>query len=166
MAVISGFHVDEYCLPAFKSVVELLADRLAAQKITNFLDIAPGDFIARVPPKITSEKASQVLNRIPVYQIEAVGDDFDDEGKLVRTGQSDYVYFEAGTCYLLDLSSGEPEFEESAEPLVGAMGCFEAREIGRVKEKHQGIDEYLKGILYKIPADRIPPAQASPPVPG
>ena len=91
MAVISGFHVDEYCLPAFKSVVKLLFQCLAAEKITDFLTIAPGDFVARVPPKISSEQASQQLRQIPVYQIKAVGDDLDENGQLVRTGQSDHL---------------------------------------------------------------------------
>lgn len=155
VAVISGFHVDDYCLPAFRDAVKLLTDCLDGSRITDFSAIAPGDFVARVPPKIRSESASQSLKQIPVYQISAVGGDFDDEGELVHTGQQDHLYFEAGVCYLLDLNSGAPHFEESSDFRAGMVGCFEAREIGRVKEKYRGLDEDLRGILFGIPGERV-----------
>jgi hypothetical protein len=156
MAVISGFHVDDYCVPAFTDAVKMLLERLAAEKVTDLLDIAPGDFIARVPPKILGEGAKR-LRPVPVFEIKSVGSDFDEEGNLVRGEQSEFLYFEASVCYALDLNSDEPRFEESSEPVVGAINCFDAREIGQVKDKHGNLPEELKGILYKLPDPGVRP---------
>jgi len=158
MAVISGFHVDDYCVPAFRDAVRTLRERLSAKKITDFQSIAPGHLVARVPPKIKPEGTATLTASIPVFQVKAVGDDFDEEGNLGRRGQSDYLYFEASVCYLLDLNLEQPRFEQSSESVVGVISCFDAREIGRLKDKHSGLPEELKGILYRIPAGNIPHA--------
>jgi hypothetical protein len=155
VAVISGYHVDEYCLKAFREAVKALQRRLEAVKVTDFSTISPGDFIARVPPKIMSDSAAGALRQIPVYQIEAVGDDFAEDGSLVRSDEPSYLYFESRVCYLLDLNPEEPRFEASSEFHAGAIDCFDGREIGQVKEKHNHLDEDLRGILYRIPAERV-----------
>jgi hypothetical protein len=154
MAVISGFHVDEYCVPVFKAVVRMLVEQFSAEKITDLGSISCGDLIARVPPKIRGEKAS-AIGLIPIYRIRALGDDFDEEGNLVSTGQGLHLFFEASGCYLLDLNSSEAHLEESREPHEGAVNCFEPRETGRVKDKYGELEEELKGILYRIPEERI-----------
>ncbi len=153
MAIISGYHVDEYCLQPFRDVVRMLRERFGAQKVTDFASIAPGDLIARIPPKITSDQRSAALRQVPVYRIDAVGDDVDEDGHLIRTGQSDHLYFEADSCYLLDLNLEEPVLEVSGEDQAGTIDCFDARDIGRLKEEDAALDEDLKGILYRIPAE-------------
>jgi hypothetical protein len=155
MAVISGFHVDDYCIPTFLDAVQALRERLGAEKVTDFLSIVPGDLVARVPPKITSEGTSKRLRPIPVYEISAVGDDFDESGNLVRGEESGHLYFESSVCYLLDLNSEEPCFKDSGESVEGTISCFDAREVGLLKEKHQHLPEELRGILYRIPAERV-----------
>ena len=151
VAVISGYHVDEYCVQAFTEAVRMLQERFGAQKVTDFATIAPGDLIARVPPKIVSDEKSGSRRQVPVYRIQAVGDDFDENGDLTRTAQSDYLYFQADRCYLLDPSAQEPLLEVSDEYQAGVVDCFESRDVGRVKETHAGLDEDLKGILYRLP---------------
>ena len=83
MAVISGYHVDDYCVGAFRSAVRALNEHFSAEKVITFADISPGDLVARVPPKILAEGAAKVLKPVPVYLIKQVGTDFDDEGRLV-----------------------------------------------------------------------------------
>jgi hypothetical protein len=155
MAVISGYHVDDYCVGAFRSVVRALNEHFSSERVTSFADISPGDLIARIPPKIISEGAAKVLRSVPVYRIKQVGTDFDEEGRLVRTDEPGFLYFEAIACYDLDLNGEKPSFSESAEPCEGAINCFDGREIGQVKEKHQHLEEDLKGILYRVPPDRL-----------
>ena len=155
MAVISGYHVDEYCLDAFREAVKALEARLDAVKLTDCGSISPGDFIARVPPKIRSDAKSGALRQIPVFQIEAVGDDFAEDGSLVRSEEPSFLYFESRACYLLDLNTEQPSFDLSHESHAGAVDCFDPREIGRVKEKHADLDDDLRGILFRIPADRV-----------
>lgn len=155
MAVISGYHVDDYCVGAFRRVLGALSDHFSAEKVTAFADISAGDLIARIPPKIMSEGAAKVLKSVPVYLLKHLGTDFDEEGQLIRTNESSFLYFEATACYDLDLNGEEPVVTESAEPCEGAINCFDGREIGQVKEKHEDLDEDLKGILYQIPADRL-----------
>ena len=156
MAVISGYHVDDYCVAAFRSVIQVLLENLSAEKITDLSSISAGDFVARIPPKIRSDGESGALRTVPVYQIKAVGNDFSEDGSLVLNGQPDYLYFETNACYSLDLNAEEPRFERSDESHSGAIDCFDAREMGRLKEKHIDVPDDLKGILYRIPADRIP----------
>jgi hypothetical protein len=155
MAVISGYHVDDYCVEAFRRVVGTLTERFSAEKIMTFADISPGDLIARIPPKIMSEGAAKMLKPVTVYAVSQLGTDFDEEGRLIRTSEPGFLYFEATLCYDLDLNGEEPVISESAEPCEGAINCFDGREIGQVKEKHQDLEGELKGILYRIPADRL-----------
>ena len=155
MAVISGYHVDDYCVEAFRQAVSALRDRFGAEKVTDFSSISPGHLIARVPPKIRGEEQSGEIRPIPVYRIKMVGTDFDDEGGLVRTDEPGHLYFEASACYLLDLSSEDARFALSDESCEGVINYFEAREIGRLKEKYSCLDEDLKGILYRIHPDRV-----------
>lgn len=155
MAVISGFHVDDYCVPAFRDAVRTLQERLSAEKITDFQSIAPGHLVARIPPKIKPEGKATLTVSIPVFHIKAVGDDFDDEGNLVRGGQSDYLYFEASVCYLLDLNLEKPRFQQSSESVAGVVSCFDAREVGRLRDKYRDLPEELKGIPYRIPAESV-----------
>lgn len=158
MAVISGYHVDDYCVPVFKQVVEALRERLGAQKITDLSEVCPGDLIARVPPKIGGADAPDRPRPVPVYRIKAVGHDIDENGKLVFASDPGYLYFEAGQCLLLTFLAGEPHLEQSADVGDGVIDCLTAEDAGRVKEKHQCLEEDLKGILYRIPADRLPAA--------
>ena len=151
MSVISGYHVDEYCVQAFREAVRVLQERFAAEKVTDFADIAPGDLIARVPPKIIGDQHASGPRPVPIYRILAAGDDFDENGQLISTGQSDYLYFQADSCYLLDVSAGEPRLEQSGEHDPGLMDCFDARDVGRVKDQHAHLEDDLKGILYKLP---------------
>jgi hypothetical protein len=153
VAIISGYHVDEYCVQPFRDAVRMLQERFGAQKVTDFASIAPGDLIARVPPKITGDQKSAALRQIPVYKIDAVGDDVDEDGHLICTGQSDYLYFQSDCCYLLDLNLAEPVFEVSSEHQAGAIDYLDARDIGRLKEEHAALDEDLKGIVYRIPPE-------------
>ncbi|MBN1458748.1 MAG: hypothetical protein JXA57_04375 [Armatimonadetes bacterium] len=155
MAVISGYHVDDYCVEAFRRVLSTLTERFSAEKVMAFADISPGDLIARIPPKIISEGAAKVLKPVPVYLVKQLGTDFDEDGQLIRTEEPSFLYFEASACYDFDLNGEEPVVTESAESCEGAINCFDGREIGQVKEKHQDLEEDLKGILYRIPADRL-----------
>lgn len=155
MAVISGYHVDDYCVPVFRQVVKALRDRLGAEKITDLLEVRPGDLIARVPPKIGGADAPDQPRPVPVFRIRTVGQDFDESGNLVLTSGADYLYFEADQCLLLSFSAGEPYVGPSDDVSEGAVDCFNAQDVGRVEEKHQGLDEDLKGILYRIPPDRL-----------
>jgi|GEM_PF-2473938 len=156
MAVISGYHVDDYCVPAFKSTISKLVDQLGAVKLTEFAAISPGDLVAAVPPKIRSDSAKAELVPIPVFRIKSVGTDFADDGSLVRNGDTDYLYFEVSEAYLLDLNSDKPRVEPATESYEGAINCFDARQIGQLKPKHDDIDDELKGTLYRIPTDRLP----------
>ena len=155
MAVISGYHVDEYCVEVFRQAIKALKDRFGAEKVADFSAISPGDLIARIPPKIRGEEQPDEIRPIPIYRIKTVGTDFDDDGGLVRTTDPGYLYFEASDCYLLGFTSEEARLARSDEPYEGTINCFDAREIGRVKEKHSHLDEDLKGILYRIPPERL-----------
>jgi hypothetical protein len=153
--VISGYHVDEYCVEAFRAAVGMLRERFGAEKITDFSSIGVGDLIARVPPKIRADQGAGAIKEIPVYLIGAVGSDFDDAGNLVPGGEADYLYFQASECYLIDLNSEESTLKQSAEAQEAAVNCFDARELGRIKPKYNDLAEDLKGILYRIPAERL-----------
>ena len=155
MAVISGYHVDDYCVEAFRRVLKALNECFSAEKVTAFAEISAGDLIARIPPKIMSEGAAKVLKPVPVYVVKHLGTDFDEEGQLIRTDESSFLYFEATACYDLDFNGEEPVVTQSAEPCEGAINCFDGREIGQVKEKHQELEDDLKGILYRISGDRL-----------
>jgi hypothetical protein len=155
MAVISGYHVDDYCVGVFRQCIRVLKDRFGAEKVTDFSAISPGHLIARVPPKIRGEQQPAEARLVPIYRIKAVGTDFGDDGGLVRTGDPGYLYFEASACYLLDPMGEEAGLARSDEPYEGIVNCFDAREIGRVKEKHSHLDEDLKGILYRIPPEQL-----------
>jgi hypothetical protein len=155
MAVISGFHVDDYCLPAFREAVSRVVEQLGGEKVYDFAAIKPGDFIARVPPKIVSDNATERFKEIPIYRVLTIGDDFDEEGKLVWKEPTEYLYFEMRACYQIDLNSAEPVCSPSNEFEVGTIGCFEAREIGAVKAKYEDIEDVLKGILFRIPSERV-----------
>jgi len=156
MAVISGYHVDDYCVPAFKSTIARLVEQFSAVKLIDFASISSGDLVAAIPPKIRSDSAKAELVPIPVFRIKSVGTDFADDGTLVRTGDTDYLYFEVSEAYLLDLNSDQPRVEPATEFYEGAINCFDARQIGQLKPKHDDIDEELKGTLYRIPTDRFP----------
>jgi len=155
MAVISGYHVDDYCVGAFRRAVGILREQLGAEKVRDFASIGPGDLIARVPPKISGDATSGAVKQIPVYAIAVVGGDFDDEGNLVSVEGCDHLYFQASACYLLDISTSQPKVEPSAESYDGMIDCFDGREIDRVKSKHEDLDDDLKGILYRLPAERL-----------
>ena len=160
MAVISGYHVDDYCVPMFRQVVTALRERLGAQKITELSEVRPGELIARVPPKIGSTDAPGQLRPILVFRIKAVGQDLDENGKLVFTGDPSYLYFQADQCLLLNFVGDEPRVEQSHEASDEAIDCFSAQDVGHVKEKHQGLEEDLKGILYRIPPGKLPGTEA------
>jgi len=155
VAIISGYHVDDYCLQGFKKAVRVLKERLAAEKITDFANIGTGDLIARVPPKITSGEKAGEIRQIPVYRICALGDDFDSNGDLVHTGESDHLYFQADCIYLLDLNAEELTFTVSGEHDAGAIDYFDARDLGRMMEQYGDLAEDLKGILYRIPSEAV-----------
>jgi len=155
VAIISGYHVDDYCLEDFRKAVRRLIERLAAEKITDFAAIRTGDLVARVPPKITSGETAGRIRSIPIYRICALGDDFDSNGDLVHTGQSDHLYFQADCVYLLDLNEEEPALEVSGEHDAGAVDYFDARDLGRMLEQHAELAEDLKGILYRVPTEVV-----------
>ena len=156
MAVISGYHVDDYCVPVFKQIVRAMRDCLGAEKIADLSEVGPGDLIARVPPKIGSADAPDQSRPVPVFRIRAVGQDFDESGKLVLTGDQGYLYFEVDQCLLLSFPGGEPHVGPSDDVSQGTVDCFNAQDVGRVEEQHQGLDEDLRGILYRIAPDRLP----------
>jgi len=165
VAIISGYHVDDYCLEDFRKAVRMLKERLAGEKVTDFAEIATGDLIARVPPKIASGEKGGEIRRIPVYRICALGDDFDSNGDLVRTGESDHLYFQADCVYLLDLNADEPTLEISGEHDIGAIDYFDARDLGRMLEEHADLAEDLKGILYRVPSEGVTDVDREAPCP-
>ena len=154
MGAISGYLVDDYCVKAFKDAVEKLKECLGAEKVMDFSAIDSGDFIAKIPPKIKESEGAK-FNLIVIYQIAQVGNDFDENEGLVmdKSMETEFLYFEAADCYHLDLNNW-PSIEGPSE-VADSTNYIEARDIGLLKEKYQELERALKGIVYKIPRERL-----------